>query len=107
MFEHSARRADGAMICVDPDGTGEKHIDTKQCVHCGEHFPYQKGSGRTRGFCTRCQGMTCGVHRCDECFPIEERMDLYELGLIPSLMSPRSEIKMKVSSVSKGGVFLP
>lgn len=106
MFEHSARRADGAVLCVDPNSGGETQTDTKQCVHCGEHFPYKKGSGRTRGFCTRCMGMTCGGHQCMECFPIEERFDLYELGLLPELMSPRSDIKMKIGSVSKGGVIL-
>lgn len=88
-------------MCVDPSGK-EAHVDTKQCVHCGEHFPYQKGSGRLRGFCTRCMEMICGKHRCMECFPIEERMDLYEKGLLPSLMSSRDEIIIK-----KIGLILP
>ena len=105
MGQHSARRADGVMICAEP--SGEVHVDTKQCVHCGEHFPYQKGSGRIRGFCTKCMGMTCGGHGCMECFPIEERMDYYEAGLLPTLMSPRADIKMKKSGMSAGGIILP
>jgi hypothetical protein len=94
MYQSAARRASGAIICVDPSGR-ESHTDTKQCCHCGEHFPYQKGSGTIRGFCTRCMEMTCGKHRCMECFPIEERMDLYEKGIIPDLLAPRDSINMK------------
>lgn len=102
MYQASARRAHGAIINVGPSGA-ETHVDTKQCVHCGEHFPYQKGSGRLRGFCMRCMDMTCGSHRCMECFPIEERMALYEKGLLPELMSPREEIGSK----KRGGIILP
>ena len=109
MYQHTARHADGAAIVVDPtlNSGREVHVDTKMCCHCGNHFPYKKGSGRIRGFCMRCMKMTCGSPRCDECFPIEERMDYYEAGLLPDLTSPRSEIKMKQTGRSKGGVILP
>lgn len=33
---------------------------TRQCCHCGSHWIAIKGSGRVRGYCSRCDGHTCG-----------------------------------------------
>ena len=96
MYEHSARKPDGCSIIFDPAAGGEVHTDTKMCCHCGQHFPYKAGSGRIRGWCTRCNAMTCGKPECHECFPIEQRLDLYEKGWLPSLLSPMSDLKIKV-----------
>ena len=82
------------------------HTDTKMCVHCGLHFDYKQGSGRLRGFCRKCNGMTCGGKQCMECAPIELRMELYEKGLLKELMDSLDTV-MPISGVSKGGVFLP
>lgn len=52
--------------------------DTMQCVHCSKHWIVQPGSGRRRGFCTKCGGPTCGAHGCDACTPAEKRLEIIE-----------------------------
>jgi len=54
--------------------------DTAQCVHCNGHFQIVRGSGRVRGFCTKCMGPTCGSRECDECVPFEKRLEIMEKG---------------------------
>lgn len=53
---------------------------TRQCVHCGGHFVSVKGSGVDRGFCMRCQGITCGKEMCDPCMPFEKQLDMADGG---------------------------
>jgi len=43
------------------------------------------GSGIKRGFCMKCFGITCGMKKCDECFPFEKKLDYYEKGRLPVL----------------------
>jgi hypothetical protein len=50
---------DGYVIIVAPDAPTVER-DTLQCVHCGKHWMVVKGSGRTRGFCMKCNGVHCG-----------------------------------------------
>lgn len=76
----STRRPDGVIV-VD----GREVADTKQCVHCGCHFVMVKGSGKVRGWCPTCLGITCGRRECDPCLPFEKRLDLYEKGKLPKL----------------------
>lgn len=95
-FNHSHRSPDGYTVITGPEGITE--VDTKQCCHCGEHFNYVKGSGAVRGRCLGCKqgkNLTCGKPECNEHFPIEERMDLYEKGLLPYLTAPRELIGTK------------
>lgn len=51
--------------------------DTLQCVHCGSHWIPMKGSGRVRGFCTKCNGPVCGI-KCAVCIPFEKKLDIAE-----------------------------
>jgi hypothetical protein len=51
--------------------------DTERCVHCGAHWVRMPGSGRLRGWCTRCHGSVCGP-RCAVCVPFEQRLDQAE-----------------------------
>ena len=46
---------------------------TRQCVHCGDHFVSVRGSGATRGWCTRCNGIVCGP-KCAACVPFEQQL---------------------------------
>jgi hypothetical protein len=63
MYDLTARRPAGHIIIV---GDGPKiEADTLQCVHCGKHWVVVRGSGRRRGFCMRCNGVTCGAHDCE------------------------------------------
>lgn len=49
-----------------------------QCPHCGGHFLSVKGSGATRGFCTRCAAVTCGNPGCNACVPFEKWLEAVE-----------------------------
>lgn len=48
--------------------------ETLRCVHCGGHWIMQPGSGRVRGFCTRCMGVVCGMRQCFSCVPEEQML---------------------------------
>jgi hypothetical protein len=54
---------------------GRQVASTLCCPHCGAHFVSIRGSGKRRAWCTRCMAVTCGLHACDECIPIEARLD--------------------------------
>ena len=64
---------DGAVI-VD----GRQVSSTAMCVHCGMHFEMVRGSGKIRGWCMKCGGITCGQPDCDRCIPLEARLDYAE-----------------------------
>lgn len=98
-YSHSARVPDGTVLRDNGDGTVTE-ADTRQCCHCGKHFVWRAGSGTIRGQCLLCSNpgkpsYTCGDPKCHEHFPIEERMDLYEKGLLPSLDASRDQAKVK------------
>lgn len=69
------------MVLID----GREVAETVMCVHCGCHWVFQKGSGRRRGWCLKCSGMTCGSKSCDTCMPLEKRLDLYDQGKLKEL----------------------
>lgn len=71
---HSAPKSHGHIITQDYDGR-EVHIDTKQCCHCGGHFPIVPGSGKLRGFCMKCSAVTCGKSCCNVCRPYQKFKD--------------------------------
>lgn len=48
--------------------------DTIQCAHCGKHWIPVKGSGKIRGFCTKCNAKHCGEPVCWECKPYKKRL---------------------------------
>ena len=73
----SVNKPSGAII-VD----GMHIADTLTCVHCGYTWIPIKGSGKIRGFCGKCHGVTCGRPECITCLPKEKRLDLYEKGKI-------------------------
>jgi len=56
----------------------DHEMDTQQCCHCGEHFLVVAGSGITRGFCLRCNQVTCGAQWCQACIPWEQKLELAE-----------------------------
>ncbi len=76
-------KQDGVIIADTDDGRSE--TPTYQCCHCGRHFTMRKGSGRIRGFCTKCLRVTCGDKECDPCVPFQKKLDLYEAGKIRRL----------------------
>lgn len=56
----------------------------RQCCHCSRHFLSVRGSGITRGWCMRCNAITCGHPGCDPCVTIEQRLEIMEGTLDPN-----------------------
>lgn len=67
------KKESGYVQITDPI-TGNIERETKMCCHCGMHWIMQPGSGRTRGWCMKCNGVTCGKKKCDSCYPYEEQL---------------------------------
>jgi hypothetical protein len=70
----------GLLTIIDP-GSDKPLLEVAslQCVHCGCHWVPQPGSGKVRGFCTRCHGPVCGPG-CAECVPTEQLLENLEAG---------------------------
>lgn len=72
----------GGFFEVDPSAAGTAFTqvaDTAQCKHCGKHWKIERGSGKQRGFCRNCMGVTCGAKRCtDTCEPVEKMLERME-----------------------------
>ena len=75
----SVLRPGGTLHVFGGDGP-EQTFDTVQCCHCGKHWVYRPGSGKRRGWCTKCGRVTCGDAMCDPCVPIEVRLENREAG---------------------------
>lgn len=70
------RRPDGYARVSSPDGVEE--FDSIRCCHCGTIFHFVPGSGTKRGFCMKCNEITCGAEGCMTCIPLEARLDHME-----------------------------
>lgn len=77
MYLHTAKRPAGHTFETTPEGKLVEH-DTLQCVHCGMHWQVVPKSGRKRGFCMKCMGVTCGPQCSAACDPWEKQMELVE-----------------------------
>ena len=67
------RREDGAILF-----DGQQVGSTFMCRHCNGHFLVERGSGKKRGWCTRCGGPTCGTAKCGACKPFQVWIDEVE-----------------------------
>jgi hypothetical protein len=76
----SVRKPHGAVVM-----DGNHVADTLTCCHCGKMWIPVKGSGKVRGFCTKCNDVTCGLECLGLCIPMEKRLDMYEKGLVGTL----------------------
>ncbi len=69
---HIALRPKGGAFTYDEAGQLIEERDTLQCVHCEAHWRVDPGSGKVRGWCARCDGVTCGKVVCEtSCRPFE------------------------------------
>lgn len=75
----SARKPHGHFHRTGPYGEQEEG-DTLSCCHCRRHFEVRAGSGKTRGWCSQCAAVTCGLPACDTCLPFEARLANAEAG---------------------------
>lgn len=78
MFGRNGKRGPAGHIIVTAPDSQPVELETRQCRHCGKHWLYQPGSGKRRGFCLKCMGLTCGEPECDPCVPYEARIELSE-----------------------------
>ena len=84
---HSALKPHGHAEYTGPYGEIQE-VDTISCCHCRRHMEVRSGFDRARGFCMKCNAITCGSPRCAECRPHEHQLENVERGL-PAL-SPQS-----------------
>lgn len=70
----------GVLVSTPYEGGPVVQTDIVQCCHCSRVWVWVPGSGRRRGFCMRCNGITCGSHTCDACVPFEQQLDNMECG---------------------------
>lgn len=50
---------------VTSDSSGVRiEGETRQCAHCQYTWEYRPGSGITRGWCMKCQGLLCARPEC-------------------------------------------
>ena len=78
MLGKSATANNPAGVIVTADASGRViETDTLQCKHCGMHWQMIPGSGRIRGWCTKCNGPLCGENQMCMviCYPMEKRLD--------------------------------
>jgi hypothetical protein len=69
----TARKPHGQIMVVSDGPLFE--ADTLQCCHCGGHFVVNKGSGKRRGYCMKCNDVTCGGANCWQCRPYQKLVD--------------------------------
>lgn len=99
MFGHRNRGPAGFIQITSPDAPTVER-ETLRCVHCGMHWVYEPGSGRQRGWCTRCDGVTCGAERCSGCIPYEAQIEILE-GSEASSVQPYLEEYARVYGARK------
>ncbi len=76
---HTMPSPHGYILEERDDGRITEH-DAMQCVHCQRTWKFRPGSGRQRGWCQRCMGVTCGAVGCMTCLHFEKRVELMERG---------------------------
>ena len=74
---HTMAAPHGYIRSERDDGRTVEH-DAMQCVHCQRTWRFIRGSGRERGWCARCGGVTCGSKACMDCLHFERRAELAE-----------------------------
>ena len=89
------------------DSDRKEGCDTVQCCHCSYTWVYTPGSGRTRGICLRCNGITCGRDCCEKkgCVFKEAFLDLMEQGILWEDIH-EGQRSVKVSVAWPGGMIL-
>ena len=77
MLKHGTARSSQGVLIVTNLETGRVIHEgyVRQCIHCQYTWEYKPGSGTIRGYCTRCDGFTCGRPACDTCYHKERHID--------------------------------
>lgn len=81
----------GVLETIPHDGGPTVTTDLVCCKHCGYMWQYAPGSGRVRGFCTKCNGFVCGRRFCRENVPCrcwQYGINALERGLLFQTAAP-------------------
>ena len=73
LLQRTKRRVASYSLAIE-DGAKTEY-DYQRCCHCQKHLRIIPGSGTIRGFCQRCNDVTCGKQGCQPCVPFQRRMD--------------------------------
>lgn len=92
----------GQLTSEHYDGGAPVIRELVRCIHCDYRWVWIPGSGRRRGYCLSCQGITCGQAHCDAagCVHWAQRIENAEAGR-PDTYKP---IRAAVPSLS--GIIL-
>lgn len=79
----SSKQERGQIILTDSfNAWPDAYAATRQCAHCQMHWQHRPGSGIQRGFCLRCNAVTCGKRQCEtRCEPWERGLERMERRL--------------------------
>jgi len=80
VLQRTRRVTASYSITTQPD-TPTAEFDYAQCCHCAKHFHIIAGSKIIRGFCQRCNAVTCGLTACMSCVHFEKKMELEFLAI--------------------------
>jgi hypothetical protein len=105
---------DGQPLFVQkPSGAiltdGQESAYTLQCGHCGTQWVPQKGSGKVRGFCTKCNEPLCGADACMRYHvPKEALLDFLDGGGVTNVTAAQKKILDKYPDiVHYPGIIIP
>ena len=91
----------GVLVSSPLDSDKKKECEFVQCCHCQRLWLYKPGSGKVRGFCLRCMGVTCGPD-CDECVPAMQMIENMEAGMPWEQARKHRPIKASVPGIIPG-----
>lgn len=97
-----AGKRSGILISTPYDGGPVVIQDTVMCCHCGRHWLVRPGSGKRRGICLNCGGITCGKKKCDKCVPLEQRLENWEAGRDEDYRPIRASVPEGVPAILLG-----
>lgn len=87
------------LISSDIERDCQTVTELVMCAHCGRHWPWRVGASDIRGWCSKCNGFTCGP-LCPaglECVPHEQFIENIENG---------RPLNHRPTMVATGGVIL-
>lgn len=70
----------GVVLSQDYEGGPQRQCDVVRCCHCDRRWIWQRGSGKLRGHCMICHGITCGPRCSRKCRPVEQMIENMEKG---------------------------
>lgn len=99
----AGRLTRGVLISTPHDSDKKVEQSTVQCVHCLRVWLWQPGSGRVRGWCARCNGLTCGPGCGAVCVHFEQLLENLEKGMPYELARLFAPIIVSVPAAPPGG----